>query len=760
MPSIYSRIFGPVSLTRLTFFFLACVAFLFIITSSVFFANISQLEQNIAADNEKRARLEITEALALMENHMHVVTNALAAWDETRQQLEDPTHYAYWRITRIVNSGLLPPTAKAIELYDVHGQSLWKEQRQGEAALPAKISPDDLRLTLVRDQNHEYFILFFPVFSDTQKQQLIGYGGLKLDFNEELKTLRRFLYVDITSVSLTSKFGQPLSLDQAVRYITFKISPSAEIEAFKSLIYRVMLQAAMIAAAGLLLSYFFVVLLVAKPLRRLSVHIDAMRAGRSGLLSESYRGPVAVSELENVRISLNDYQSKLEDMHVNLANKNEELWNLAHHDPLTGIYNRRAFEDDWSALTRPTFAAVNISFLLFDCDHFKTINDTYGHQVGDHVIQGIAEALYSALRTGDRLYRMGGDEFSTILYETDLALASRVAERCIEAVSAFDFTAYGNREPVRISIGIAHSHAAQNTELLHNHADMAMYHAKRPGSGKVAIFTESLAPFNQSILSSPETAAVYAAITDPALLEMHYQKIVQLPTGDVDYFEALVRIRHANSLLQPNSIFSVVEAKRLEIEFDQSVLERIRLDLASGLLPLGTGISINISGMSIVTSQITDKLLALGEFLDRYKLVIEITETSLITQISHASANLNRLRKAGFVIALDDFGSGYSSLRYLSTMPVDVIKFDISMVRCLDGEDRQRVIVENLAILIIAAGFNLVAEGIESIETLEHVTKLGFTHAQGFYLGRPQKASTIYSDAAETRSLLLKHKMV
>ncbi len=739
MPVFSRRLLGPVSLARLTFFFLAGVTLLLVVTSSLFFANISRLEQNFAANKEKFARQELTEALALMENHIQAVAKALAVWDETRQQLEDPTYYAYWRNSRVLSSGLLPSTTDAVELYDVHGRTLSKETREGETAMPAQIGQDNLRVTLVRENGHNHFILFFPIFSDTALRHLIGYGGLKIDFNEELQTLRRFLYVDMASVRLTAKDAQPLTLNQAVRHIAFKTQPSAEIAAFKSLISRVMYQVAAIVLAGMLLGYFFIVLLVAKPLRRLSGHIDAMRAGRGGLLSESYRGPVPVAELENVRVSLNDYQRKLEDMHVNLASKNEELWKLAHHDPLTGIFNRRAFEEDWGALTRPGLTSLNVAFLLFDCDHFKAINDTYGHHVGDQVLQGIAELMYEALRTGDRLYRMGGDEFATILYETDVALASRVAERCIDAVNAHDFAVYGMREPLRISIGIAHSHDVASAELLHKHADLAMYHAKRPGSPKMAIYTESLTPSSQAMVSSPETAAVYAAITNPDLLEMHYQKIVQLPAGEVDYFEALVRIRHADSLLHPASIFSVVETKRLEIEFDQAVLERIRLDLAEGLIPVGTGISINISGMSIVTPQITDKLLALGEFLDRYKLVIEVTETSLITQISHASANLNRLRKAGFVIALDDFGSGYSSLRYLSAMPVDVIKFDISMVHCLDGDDRQRIIVENLAKLISAAGFKLVAEGIESRATLERVTALGFTHAQGFYLGRPER---------------------
>lgn len=147
----------------------------------------------------------------------------------------------------------------------------------------------------------------------------------------------------------------------------------------------------------------------------------------------------------------------------------------------------------------------------------------------------------------------------------------------------------------------------------------------------------------------------------------------------------------------------------------------------------------NVSGVSIVTRTITDKLLSFAKFLDRYKLVVEVTETAMITHINHASSNLNQLRKAGFVIALDDFGSGYSSFRYLSSMPVDVVKFDISLIRSLVEGGRQGIIVENLAKLIHDAGFKLVAEGIETKEALELVTSLGFTHGQGYYLGRPAK---------------------
>lgn len=707
------------------------------------FNDATRLRERIAQTDQTLAQQELKESITVLSRHARDAAAALVQWDEARQQLETPVYYGYWRNSRALTAGVLPEGLVAVDLYDREGRNLSVFPVK-EASMPPQIDPQKMAPYLQRESGRHYLYFFFPFHQDAGQRYLTGYAGLKFDFERELRLLRTFRYLDLSSLRLDSGEGERIPFDALASAMHFDTVGNPETRELEVLVTRSFYEIALIIAAISLIGYIALVSVVAKPLGRLSSHIDSMRRGRhqGQLLDDTYRGMLAVTELENVRHSLNDYQHQLDDMHVSLAHKNKELWTLAHQDPLTGIFNRRAFDDDWRAMLRShRDAPLNVSFLLFDCDHFKPINDTYGHQVGDRVIEGLALSLGGALRTGDRLYRLGGDEFATVLFATDMERARQVAERCVEFVIRHDFTAYGVKEPVRVSVGIASLDEADASmdalQHLHRQADIAMYYAKRPGQGKIAVYSEEMGEGLEAVVSSAETSAVYEAMSDPSRLEMHYQPVLDLSTSRFDYYEALVRIRGEQGLVMPSSIFPVVELRGLECEFDLAVLERVRADLGAGLVPDGAGVSLNVSGPGIVSQRVNDALMQFVPLLAKHKLVLEVTETSLITQIAQASANLARLRKAGFIIALDDFGSGYSSLRYLSSMPVDLVKFDISMVRSLEESGRQAVFVEDLARMIKDAGYRLVAEGIESESLLAKVRQLGFSHAQGFHIGRP-----------------------
>lgn len=704
------------------------------------FHDAARLREEVAQADLKLARLELDEAMVLLTQEAQRAATALAQWDEARQQLDHPDYYAYWRNTRALVAGVLPETLAAVDLYDRNGVNLSATVTDA-ADMPVKIDGRRLSPFLQQEAGVDYLYFFYPIGLEANSSVVLGYAGLKFDFHRQLSQLRRFRYLDLDSVRVLAEPGRRIPLAELVPSLQYRTAPNPEMRELQRLILEAVYKFGAIIAVISLIGYLSLVSVVTRPLRRLSEHIVAMRRGQETLLDESYRGVLAVSELEQVRQSLNDYQQQLDDMHVSLADKNQELWTLAHHDPLTGMHNRRAFDDDWRSRWRAHADghAMEVAFLLFDCDHFKAINDTYGHQVGDRVLQGLAQSLHSALRADDRLYRLGGDEFATVLFAADVSHAKQVAERCIEHVMRHDFGAYGIKEPVRISVGISHADRAEDEALtrLHRQADLAMYHAKRPGQGKMAVYTPEMGAGQEALVSNAEHAAIYEAMADPERLEMHYQPVLGLDSSRVEYYEALVRIRGEHGLIMPGSIFPVIELRALECEFDLAVLERVRRDLHAGRIPAGAGVSLNVSGPGIVNARVNESLMQYAPLLASYKLVLEVTETALITQIAQASANLSALRREGFTIALDDFGSGYSSLRYLASMPVDLVKFDISMVRSLEEPGRQAIFVEDLARMIKDAGYGLVAEGIESQTLQDRVKALGFSHAQGFHIGRP-----------------------
>ncbi|MDP2829526.1 MAG: EAL domain-containing protein [Sulfuricellaceae bacterium] len=744
MPAKYSR--PPLTIRSYAIGFIAVVSLLFGGLSWAILNKMTTARATLEFAEKQSASLEISQAATLFFRETDSIGQKISIWDETRQQLSDSSYYVYWRDGRVLESGVLPGYVEAVELYSrqkmpLAGKGLlpYMPSRIPDGADGGAENEDGFAYAVRRDGLTDVYQII-AIRDGENVGQVTGYAVARLNFFAMIRDLQAFRYVDVGSLHLSMAEGERIPIQQLWPRMEYKVISNQEVLSLLDVIFRSQMQ---MAAAVLLISILFYAALselVAKPLRRLSRHIDSLRDGSGQMLDMPFTQE-PVMELEKVRASLNDYQHQLNSVHARLDSQNVELWGMAHRDPLTGVFNRLSFEEDWKQMQNvATGHRVEVSFLLFDCDHFKPINDTYGHLVGDQLLQRLAQTLQNTLRAGDRLYRIGGDEFAAIFLDASPDDVLDVAKRCEAAIDSQDFFNLGIREPIRMSVGLAHASGTQVEELvtLQKQADVAMYHAKRPGYGKLVAYSEEMSTESEALFSNQSVSAVFEAISGKgAVLEMHYQPVVSLKNRQIDYFEALVRIRRDHELLMPKDIFPVVTGRRLEAHFDYVVLDRVLRDLAEGVIPEGTGVSLNISGPTIVHPDICEKLGQFKTYFGRYKLVIEITETALITQLQQASANLGRLRSEGFIVALDDFGSGYSSLGYMANMPVDVVKFDISLIRSLDKDNRHSDMVESLVKMISTAGYCVVAEGVETEQTLEKVRRIGFSHVQGYLFGRP-----------------------
>jgi diguanylate cyclase (GGDEF)-like protein len=712
-------------------------------TAVLSWREIEQLEREVAEEYALLAEGELRAALSRVHAVSRAVLDELADWDELRQQLHEQRYYGYWVKHRAREGIAAPDFVKAVHLYGLDGQELGPE---GGPVLTADIA-SHLDGYPYQPVGYSSFVAVRPVrASRGSYEETIGYVLIELDLLEalnELGAFRRLVGVSLSLDPPTDEHASPRAVADRFRYA---VAENRGVVRMSALMGDLSLTWTLLMLGGALLLLALVAVVVVRPMRRLANHIDALREKGGGMLLSSLGAPVRVTEFDKLRRSLNDYEMALQDVHSHLDEKNRQLWKLAHSDPLTQASNRRALEDDWTALveiahTRRTGAAL----LLFDCDHFKAINDTYGHQVGDRIIQGLAEALQSALRRGDKLYRLGGDEFASLLMADTSEFAVTVGRRCIEAVREYDFRSQGLGEPVRVSVGVAFAADVREARLerLHREADSAMYLAKRPGRDHLAVYDPAKSAQSDSLLSSHVISDVYEALEHAERICLHYQPVHELATGEVAYYEALVRLRHGDELLMPSLVFPVIESHRLERELDVAVMRAVLADLESGHLPAGSGVAVNFAGPSLQDPEVVRALDALHAYLDRYRIVLEVTETLLITHMEGVASALDRLRRKGFVIALDDFGSGYSSLLYLAQMPVDVVKFDIALTGALQGDDAQATLIADLARMVRRAGYRIVAEGVEQPALLAVAQRVGFDYVQGYLVGRPGRACVL-----------------
>lgn len=713
--------------------FIAILALLFGIFTAFTLNKINQVRIQVNAQHEQSARLEIVQAVLLLNQKLMQDTQKFIDSNETYQQLFDASYYDYWR-TSVFQRGILPESVIGFELFDRKGKPI---ANPTQPPLTKNLLGKS-RLTVSRQGQQIDGYLLRPIYDGYSRISPSGYALIQFDFIQALAETMPFYYIDVNQITISLKDGETADLDNLVNHIHYQLFSDPEVNHLFTMMYRDRYQMAVILFLLSVILYFGLMRFVAYPLQRLSQHINALKNNYDPSRRPELHIELPILELEHVRNSLNDYQQQLDNMHQRIEEKNAELWGMAHCDALTGVYNRRSFDEDIKMLLlNAVHQELEVALLLFDCDYFKSINDTYGHQVGDQVLIAIAKVMQACLRGSDKLYRIGGDEFAVLFVDVDSARSIEVAHRCVAGMQHYDFSHLNIKDPVRISVGIARMHdiSVEQVEMLKKQADIAMYHAKLPGHNKVVIYDAEMEVFGKSVFSNQLTNAVFNAIQTGEGLYIHYQPVISLATREVEYYEALVRLKIGDELVLPHEIFPVVMARRLEAEFDYAIMQCVAKDLARQLIPPGTGVALNISGVSLEHADFQSRITQFQGFLENYKLVLEITETSLVTRLQQVSSILMALREVGFVVALDDFGSGYSSLSYIANMPVDIVKFDLLMIRSLEQGGRQSVVIEGLARIIAEAGYLLVAEGIETEQALNKVQQIGFSHGQGYLFG-------------------------
>ncbi|MCW2282522.1 diguanylate cyclase (GGDEF)-like protein/PAS domain S-box-containing protein [Rhodoblastus acidophilus] len=420
----------------------------------------------------------------------------------------------------------------------------------------------------------------------------------------------------------------------------------------------------------------------------------------------------------------------------------QRLAHAAHHDSLTGLPNRSLFRVRLEEALARARRGVGFALLCLDLDRFKEVNDTLGHPIGDRLLVAAAARLRKVLRETDTLARLGGDEFAVIqtcLLEPQEAAA--LARRLIETLSA-PFDIDGQEIVVGVSIGIALApHDSGETESLLSAADMALYRAKSDGRGLWRYFEPAM---NQRMQARRDLELDLRRGISESEFEIHYQPILDVDTRRVKTFEALLRWRHpTRGLLTPDLFIPLAEEIGLIVPLGDWVLRRACDDAARW--PESIGLAVNFSPAQFQSRHLVARIAAaLRESgLAAHRLEIEITENVLMRDKEATLAALRALKELGVRIAMDDFGSGSSSLSYLQVFPFDKVKIDRSFTCELDRPGNSNAIMKAVASLCGGLEMAVVAEGVETEGQFAALQREGCREAQGFLFSRPVASSEL-----------------
>lgn len=444
---------------------------------------------------------------------------------------------------------------------------------------------------------------------------------------------------------------------------------------------------------------------------------------------------------EELELVYRQFEKRVENRTAMLHQAHLDMKRMAMTDSLTGLSNRLDLvEKIEKSLHAHQEGAPPPALLLLDLDSFKNVNDRFGHDAGDDVLREVAERLRGVVRATDTVARLGGDEFAVLVTEATMEIALGVANRALEvlgkSIDVEEFSVYS-----RASIGLRLATKDHTAETLLHEADTAMYAAKNEGRSTIKTF-EPVMLYDRQLRTLMASELRDAIGTDQ--LCVHYQPVVNLQDGSINGVEVLVRWEHpTRGMIAPDAFIPLAEEIGAISELDRWVmttaLQQYAIWRAALALPDDFQMRVNISAIELRQLDMVDFVRSLLKRmgLPPSSLVIEITESALVSGGEVETYSLLSLKQLGVCIEIDDFGTGYSSISYLRRLPVDMVKVDRSILAEPNTGSWQPDFVAAVLQLIRAAGMGAVFEGIETRDQAEFLRSLGDISGQGYYFSRP-----------------------
>ena len=426
---------------------------------------------------------------------------------------------------------------------------------------------------------------------------------------------------------------------------------------------------------------------------------------------------------------------------------------LADHDFLTGLYNRRHFEQELAhEVDRAARYGSPGAVLLIDVDNFKTVNDTFGHMAGDDLLKGIAGLLKHRMRHTDILARVGGDEFAVLLPQTNATQASAVADDFVKALDKQAAMLANQSIRITASVGVASFDGISAAEVLAR-ADVAMYGAKQAGRNRFIVYQPFAGGGDQRNSRCSEADWMRKAIEEDRFL-LYCQPILDLKTDEVSQYELLLRLPGGEGceLLAPNSFLYVAERFGIILEIDVWVVRKA-IALIGEYERLGQSLTLNVnlSGKSIGDPKLAvfiENALVEGG-IDPSCLVFELTETAAIANLPQARAFADRMHRCGCRLALDNFGAGLASFYYLKNFPFDYLKIDGEFIRRLSVNPIDQLVVKAIVCIAQGMGKKTIAEFVADADAVCLLRDSGVDYAQGYHIGLPKPVAEFLQHSPE-----------